>query len=270
MLKNICSDIKITDLGEGQPLLIINGLYQDRSSWEPLAKKLAEKLRVITFDFPNQGDMPVDLDYNTISKFSGYVSDLMDDLHLDASKTIIMGLSTGAVIIRHMLSEKKIIFKAQFLFSMPTSGLSNFYNQFYQSVSDSFHNGGIEGMVRATMFINFSPLFLNKLPIFCNAISSAFIKRYTGREKAIEALLKLQFEDECVDAQAVHFETPTFIVSGTTDNIIPKSNMVNYASNCTGSNIEVFEIPGGHVFPLEDPEKTAEYMLHKLSVFEMM
>src|SRR5215470_3988018 len=43
-----------TRLGSGSPVLLVNGVFQRRQAWDPIAYSLASQFDVILFDFPNQ------------------------------------------------------------------------------------------------------------------------------------------------------------------------------------------------------------------------
>lgn len=82
--------------GEGQPLLILHGLFGSSDNWQTLGKKFAEDFEVYLVDQRNHGKSP---------KSNDFSYELMaDDLHelitdLDLSDVILVGHSMGGKTI---------------------------------------------------------------------------------------------------------------------------------------------------------------------------
>ncbi|MES2589121.1 MAG: alpha/beta fold hydrolase [Bacteroidota bacterium] len=80
------------ELGEGQPFVILHGLFGYSDNWQTLAKKMAEYYRVILVDQRNHGhsDWSDEFSYNLMSED---LKELLDDLQL--KNVILMGHSMG-------------------------------------------------------------------------------------------------------------------------------------------------------------------------------
>lgn len=80
------------ELGEGQPFIILHGLFGFSDNWQTHAKKLAEYYRVILVDLRNHGhsDWSEDFSYEIMADD---VKELCDDLHL--ADIIMLGHSMG-------------------------------------------------------------------------------------------------------------------------------------------------------------------------------
>ncbi len=80
------------ELGEGQPFVILHGLFGYSDNWQTLAKKLAEYYRVILVDQRNHGhsDWSDDFSYDLMA---ADLKELFDDLQL--KNAILMGHSMG-------------------------------------------------------------------------------------------------------------------------------------------------------------------------------
>lgn len=79
-------------LGEGQPLLILHGLFGNSDNWQTHAKKLAEYYQVILIDQRNHGhsDWSDDFSYDILA---ADLHELISDLQLQ--KVILLGHSMG-------------------------------------------------------------------------------------------------------------------------------------------------------------------------------
>ncbi|MFI5204260.1 MAG: alpha/beta fold hydrolase [Flavobacteriales bacterium] len=79
-------------LGEGEPLIILHGLFSTLDNWQSLAKKYAEHFKVILVDQRNHGHSP----HSDEMSYELMVEDLfelMNDLRIE--KTNIIGHSMG-------------------------------------------------------------------------------------------------------------------------------------------------------------------------------
>lgn len=82
-------------LGEGQPLVILHGLFGSSDNWRGLAKQLATKAQVITVDLRNHGHSPHSSE-QTYSNMSDDLAELLERLDLD--KVDIIGHSIGGKV----------------------------------------------------------------------------------------------------------------------------------------------------------------------------
>lgn len=79
-------------LGEGQPFVILHGLFGYSDNWQTHAKKLAEYYQVILVDQRNHGHSAWSEEFN-YSLLAADLKELFDDLKLE--KVILMGHSMG-------------------------------------------------------------------------------------------------------------------------------------------------------------------------------
>jgi esterase len=56
--------LAFADYGEGQPLIVLHGLFGSGRNWAGIAKKLSENWRVLTVDLRNHGASPWDAEMN--------------------------------------------------------------------------------------------------------------------------------------------------------------------------------------------------------------
>jgi esterase len=79
-------------LGEGQPLVILHGLFGYSDNWQTHAKKLAEYYQIILVDQRNHGHSPWSDSFN-YDLLAEDLKELFDDLKLE--KAILLGHSMG-------------------------------------------------------------------------------------------------------------------------------------------------------------------------------
>lgn len=83
------------ELGEGQPMIILHGLFGFSDNWQSHAKKLAEYYRVILVDLRNHGHSEW-TDEFSYSLMAEDIKELCDDL--DLKKIILVGHSMGGKV----------------------------------------------------------------------------------------------------------------------------------------------------------------------------
>ena len=83
------------ELGEGQPLMILHGLFGFSDNWQSHAKKLAEYYRVILVDLRNHGHSPWSDDFS-YDLMADDVFELCEDLKLE--DFILVGHSMGGKV----------------------------------------------------------------------------------------------------------------------------------------------------------------------------
>jgi esterase len=80
------------EAGEGQPLIILHGLFGSSDNWFTLSKTFAERFRVLTVDQRNHGQSPHDAEHN-YEALTADLEALVDSLKIE--RPILMGHSMG-------------------------------------------------------------------------------------------------------------------------------------------------------------------------------
>ena len=99
-------------IGEGQPLIILHGLFGQGDNWNTMAKKFAEfGFEVYLLDLRNHGNSP----HDTIWNYSVMSDDILEFVRdLDLKNSILLGHSMGGKVamlfsIRHPHLVRKLI-----------------------------------------------------------------------------------------------------------------------------------------------------------------
>ena len=93
----VSSFMSYSDVGEGEPLVLIHAFPTDERLWEPQRAGLKQHFRVITLDLFGFGkSAPVDGHAVTMIDYADGVKQLLDQLHIE--KAIIGGESMGGYI----------------------------------------------------------------------------------------------------------------------------------------------------------------------------
>lgn len=83
------------EMGEGQPMVILHGLFGFSDNWQTHAKKLSEYYRVILVDLRNHGHSPWSYEFS-YTLMTEDLKGLFDDLKLN--DVILMGHSMGGKV----------------------------------------------------------------------------------------------------------------------------------------------------------------------------
>lgn len=80
------------ETGEGQPLLILHGLFGSSDNWLSVAKELADEYKIFLVDLRNHGDSPHSEDFT----YAAMADDLMEFVHDHQIKNpVVIGHSMG-------------------------------------------------------------------------------------------------------------------------------------------------------------------------------
>jgi poly(3-hydroxyoctanoate) depolymerase len=92
--------LRVARIGEGAPLLLINGLGASLEMWQPLVRELAAEREVIAFDLPGAGRSARPHRPLRMPDLADVVIELLDRLGLDALD--VLGYSLGGVLAQEL------------------------------------------------------------------------------------------------------------------------------------------------------------------------
>ena len=94
--------------GEGQPLIILHGLFGSSDNWQTLGKKFAENFEVYLVDQRNHGHSPKSNEFN-YQLLSDDLYKLITDLELE--NITLIGHSMGGKTVMHFAQEHPLFIK---------------------------------------------------------------------------------------------------------------------------------------------------------------
>ena len=127
------------EIGSGQPLVILHGLFGSSDNWQTQAKRFAEYFRVILVDLRNHGHSEWD-DNASYNSMAEDIIELMQDLHLE--KTILLGHSMGGKVAMHV-AQKQPSFLAKLI--VVDMGIKE-YSPHHQHILQGIHSVKLEGV----------------------------------------------------------------------------------------------------------------------------
>ncbi|MGP8010677.1 MAG: alpha/beta fold hydrolase [Acidimicrobiales bacterium] len=85
--------------GEGEPLLVINGLTRPLDSWAPFARAMSG-CRIVSFDAPGVGESPNSLLPMSIAQLADLCVTVLDELELESVD--VLGFSHGGAVAQEL------------------------------------------------------------------------------------------------------------------------------------------------------------------------
>lgn len=100
MLRSRELELFVRERGEGQPLLLINGLGGNADMWDAVEERVSTFARTVTFDCPGCGRSPALRGPVTIARLATMVSRALDELGYE--QVDVLGFSLGGLIAQQL------------------------------------------------------------------------------------------------------------------------------------------------------------------------
>ena len=240
--------------GEGEPLLLIQGLAGTHLTWGEDFLEILERDFALTV-FDNRG---VAGSSRVTAPFS--VADMADDAAglldaLEIERSHVLGISMGGMIAQHLALRHPDRLTTLTLGCTYSGGPGSQTSgeRVRSRLIEGWSSGDREKAIRTAWEVNVSPSFARGEDRYA-----------TFRENALGARVALEVIGLQLQAVGGHdvldrlgeIETPTLVVHGELDEMLPVANGRLIASKIPGARYE--ELDGiGHLFWVEEPERSA-------------
>lgn len=241
--------------GSGEPLLLIQGMSGTHLSWgEPFKAALEEAFDVVAFDNRGIGlTGPVDGPF-TIDDMAADTAGLLDALGWETAH--VVGISMGGMIAQELALGHSGRLRSLTLGCTYCGGPGSMLmpEENLQKLVAGMQSGDREQAIRAGYEVNLSPAFRADEGRY-----AAFHEMATagGAAKATIELQAQAIFGHDTSGRLGEIATPTLIVHGTEDGVLPFPNGELIASLTPAARFEVFE-GVGHMFWWEQPQRSAE------------
>ncbi len=254
------SDLYVEERGDGEPLLLIEGLGQAMWAWREQVSVFARRFRTIAFDTRGTGRSP--------PTRAGYgIGDYAEDAAtvLAGRAAHVVGLSMGGYVALTLALAHPELVRSLVLCGTGAGGADRVPRP--DHVREAFNRAmGLppEEFGRATMPYTFSAGWPERNPERFEEILAARLERPTSYE-TIEAHVDACYRFYADGCEVERIEAPALVVHGDEDLIVPVENGRMLAARLP--NARYVELPGrGHNIPLEDPETFNRLVLEFLEV----
>lgn len=235
--------------GRGDPLVLIPGLAAGVWIWAKQIEALSNDFRVITFDPRGIGRSEFSAQPMTIRLLADDIAALCHTLGIERAH--ILGASFGGFVAQEFCLAYPEITRSLVLCCTSFGGPNHVPPAMETLAAMASMNGfNTEERVRTNLMPAFSPDFARDHP--------------TEIDRTVELRMANPVSEETYRAQlaaAVAFNvesrleavaTPTLVISGDADAIVPAQNARNLASKIPGAQLCLIE-GGGHLFFIERP-----------------
>jgi 3-oxoadipate enol-lactonase len=241
--------------GDGPPLLLIMGMSGTKHHWgQSLLEALRRDFDTIVYDHRDAGDSTRTGRPFTIADLAEDAAGLLTALELDSAHA--MGISMGGMIAQELVLAHPDRLRSLTLGCTYCGGEGSLLagEGVIRKLAEAMSSGDRERAIRASWEVNVSPSFA--------ADEDAWVRfRATGMRYGlpVEVIMRQMqaIAGHDTSARLPSVSTPTLVVHGTLDELLPVQNGHMIAGLIPDSRLEIFE-GVGHMFFLEKPERTAE------------
>lgn len=243
--KNVVSDY--TDCGSGPVLVLIHAFATDRRLWQPQVEALSDRYRVIAPDLRGFGSAaPTN---GTAISMDGYADDirlLLDNLHL-ASATVV-GLSLGGYIALSLALRYPGTLSGLVLANTRAGADSADGRRARFALAEEVRQRGPSAVVAAYGDKLFGPNASTEVKVFVRDLMMQ-----QSVDGIISAILGMADRPDCLPFLA-DISTPTLIITGSADTLIPDVDASNMKTGIRGSALISIE-GAGHLSNIDSASK---------------
>jgi 3-oxoadipate enol-lactonase len=241
--------------GSGEPLLLIQGMSGTHVAWgRPFREVLEESFDVVAFDNRGIGlSGPVEGPF-TIVEMAEDTAGLMEELGLESAH--VVGISMGGMIAQELALAEPGRLRSLTLGCTYCGGPGSqlMPQENVEKLAAGMMSGNRDKAIRASYEVNLSPAFRANEGAY-EAFHEMAI-RVPARKATIELQVQAIFGHD-TSGRLGDISTPTLIVHGTEDGVLPFPNGEQIASLMPSARFERLE-DVGHMFWWEQPQRSAE------------
>lgn len=240
------------------PIVFLNGMTQTTMSWKTLARRLAPRSTVLTYDALGQGQSVPKKDASfSLEMHADDLAELLD--HLEVERAHLVGFSHGARVALAMAKHHPERLDHLVLCSA-TAKPTTLQRAIIRSWREILQEGGIKAMSWAALPMILGNDYLTQHEHLIKGIISASTGR--NQEEGVARLLEGIMRYPDLSELAEHVNAPTLVISGEQDMLVSKSGAQELARLCGGEHREISNV--GHTVPIEQPQLFESLLLEFL------
>jgi pimeloyl-ACP methyl ester carboxylesterase len=241
--------------GEGEPLLLIQGMSANHLAWgRPFSSLLERDFEVISFDNRGIGLSAAATEAFSIAEMAADTAALLEALEVESAH--VLGISMGGMIAQELALAHPAKLRSLTLGCTYCGGDGSQLMDptDFQGLVEAMASGDRTRVYRAMYELNLSPGFRAEESRFAE-----FVEMAEALPAARETIgLQVQaIAAHDTSARLGGIAAPTLVVHGTVDRVLGYPNGPLVASLIPGARLETYE-DVGHMFWWEQPERSAE------------
>jgi 3-oxoadipate enol-lactonase len=249
--------------GEGPPLLLIMGMSGTKHHWgDAVLEHLRRDFETIVYDHRDAGDSTRTGKPFTIADLAGDAAGLLQTLGLEDAH--VMGISMGGMVAQELALAHPERIRSLMLGCTYCGGEGSVLASegVMRGLAEAMASGDRERAIRASWEVNVSASFATNEEAYAR-----FLKTGMSYGLPVQVIMEQMraIAGHDTSGRLPELETPTLVVHGTLDQLLPVQNGHMVAGLIPGSRLEILE-GIGHMFFLEQPERTAELVCELAAV----
>lgn len=243
--------------GEGEPLLLIQGMSANHRAWgTPFRSLLEESFDVVVFDNRGMGLSSRVSEQFSIAEMAADTLGLLDSLELRSAH--VLGISMGGMIAQELALAHPERLRSLTLGCTYCGGEGSRLMDpaDFQGLVEAMASGDQDRVFRAMYELNLSPGF--------RAEESRYAE-FTAMAAALPAPREtIGFQVQAIlahdtSARLPQLAVPTLVIHGTADRVLNVANGRQIAALIPASQLAIYD-EVGHMFWWEQPERSAELL----------
>ncbi|HEX6601330.1 MAG TPA: alpha/beta hydrolase [Solirubrobacterales bacterium] len=241
--------------GSGEPLLLIQGMSGTHVAWgEPFRSSLEEHFDVVSFDNRGIGLSERISEPFTIAEMADDTAELLERLEIESAH--VVGISMGGMIAQELALAHPRRLRSLTLGCTYCGGEGSqlMPQENLEILAAGMASGDRDKAIRAGWEVNLSPAFR------ADGDAYATFHAMATSVPAAREVIQLQLQaivGHDTSGRLSEIATPTLIIHGTVDGVLPFSNGEQIASLMPAARFEVLG-DVGHMFWWEQPQRSAE------------
>ncbi|NYB75696.1 alpha/beta hydrolase [Sedimentibacter hydroxybenzoicus DSM 7310] len=250
--------------GEGEPIVILNGIMMSTASWMPFIDAFSKNNKLILIDFVDQGKSDkMEVQY-TQDFHVEMLNELFDRLNIE--KVHLVGISYGGEVAQRFALKYE-----HRLLSLILSNTTSYTNRMLKDIG--------EGWIKAAETYDGSTFFKATMPyIYSRKFYEDNIHWLTEREKSFGVSLKQEWydgfvrlvrsaEDLNITDELSKIKVPTFIIGAEYDATTPVKNQEKIQKRIENSKLIMIK-DSGHAAMYEKPYEFAAAVLGFTRIYD--
>lgn len=250
--------------GTGEPLILISGLGYDLWMWHKMVPGLAEHFQVIAFDNRGVGGTDKPAGPYTAQMLAGDTAALLEALGIE--QAAIMGHSMGGYVAQALVLSRPELVSKLILSATNFGGPHHIpVTPEALAVLTDTQSDPIERLRRGIV-ISTAPGYAEEHPEVIDEWVTYRIEHpidASGYQAQLQIGLALMAEAAAFEHKLKEVKTPTLILFGDHDKVVPPGNAELLHKEIAGSTVKILP-NAGHFFPFEVPEEAVEAVVEFL------
>jgi 3-oxoadipate enol-lactonase len=245
--------------GTGEPLLLVNGLADDLSSWASQVEPFSRRYQVIIFDNRGIGETDKPAGGYTTAEMAADAVSLLGALNIPRAH--VVGVSMGGMIAQEIaLRYPERVNKL--LLCCTCSEASEANKRLYRIWQETAPTLGLPQMMKEVLLWCFTPEFFQEHPQAARETEEAL----TGISQPVEAYLSQLYsiQEHNATSRLGGISAPTLVLGAPNDLIFPPFQSRQLHEGIPGSTLRFTE-HGGHAFLWEAADKFNQAVLEFLN-----